>query len=244
MAGSGGWSQGRPGKSEEDANGTRGSARRRGAVRGSAASPGTEDRAGHRRRGGSRRQPDATPGQRRDRAVRARQRQQPPQPRNRRVAEHLQRAGLGTLLLDLLTADEEQLDLRSRELRFDIGLLAGRLIDALDWLTGRFGGELRVGLFGASTGAAAALVAAAERPNWVATVVSRSGRPDLAGPALERVTAPTLLIVGGTDTQVLALNRQAAGRLTAPHRLEIVPGTGHLFEEPGALDAVARLAAA
>jgi putative phosphoribosyl transferase len=165
-------------------------------------------------------------------------------PRNRRVAEDLQRAGLGTLLLDLLTADEEQLDLRSRELRFDIGLLARRLVGAVDWLAGRFGGELRVGLFGASTGAAAALVTAAERPDRVAAVVSRGGRPDLAGPALERVMAPTLLIVGGADTQVLTLNRQAAGRLAAPHRMEVVPGAGHLFEEPGALDEVARLAAA
>jgi putative phosphoribosyl transferase len=165
-------------------------------------------------------------------------------PRNRRVAEHLQRARLGTLLLDLLTTDEEQLDLHTRELRFDIGLLARRLVGAVDWLATRFGGELRAGLFGASTGAAAALVAAAERPNRVAAVVSRGGRPDLAGPALERVTAPTLLIVGGADTQVLTLNRQAAGRLAAPHRMEVVPGAGHLFEEPGALDEVARLAAA
>jgi putative phosphoribosyl transferase len=165
-------------------------------------------------------------------------------PRNQRVAERLRRDGLGTLLLDLLTADEEQLDLRSRELRFDIGLLAWRLVGAIDWLAARFGGELRVGLFGASTGAAAALVAAAERPNRVAAVVSRGGRPDLAGPALERVTAPTLLIVGGADTQVLTLNRQAAGRLATPHHLEVVPGASHLFEEPGALDEVARLAAA
>jgi putative phosphoribosyl transferase len=165
-------------------------------------------------------------------------------PRNRRVAHQLQRAGLGTLLLDLLTADEEQLDLRSRELRFDIGLLARRLVGAIDWLTAGFGGELRVGLFGASTGAAAALVAAAERPSPVTAVVSRGGRPDLAGPALDRVTTPTLLIVGGADPQVLALNRQAAGRLTAPHRLEVVPGAGHLFEEPGALEEVARQAAA
>jgi putative phosphoribosyl transferase len=166
-------------------------------------------------------------------------------PRNRRVADHLQRAGFGTLLLDLLTADEEQRDLRSRELRFDIGLLAGRLVGAVDWLAADFGGgELRVGLFGASTGAAAALVAAAERPSRVAAVVSRGGRPDLAGPALERMTVPTLLIVGGADTQVLALNRQAARRLAAEHRLEVVPRAGHLFEEPGALDEVARLAAA
>src|SRR5215207_3805081 len=165
-------------------------------------------------------------------------------PRNRQVADHLQRAGLGTLLMDLLTADEEQLDLRSRELRFDIGLLARRLVGAVDWLAARFGGELRVGLFGASTGAAAALVVAAERPSRVGGVVSRGGRPDLAGPALERVTAPTLLIVGGADPQVLTLNRQAAGRLGAPHRLEVVPGAGHLFEEPGALEEVARLAGA
>jgi len=166
-------------------------------------------------------------------------------PRNRQVAEHLQRAGLGTLLLDLLTPDEEQLDLRSRELRFDIGLLARRLVGAIDWLTAHLGGgQLRVGLFGASTGTAAALVAAAERPNRVAAVVSRGGRPDLAGPALEGVMAPTLLIMGGADTQVLALNRQAARRLIAPNHLEVVPGAGHLFEEPGALDEVARLAAA
>jgi putative phosphoribosyl transferase len=165
-------------------------------------------------------------------------------PRNRRVAERLQRAELGTLLLDLLTADEQQLHLRSRELRFNIGLLARRLVGAIDWLTARFGGELRVGLFGASTGAAAALVAAAERPSRVGGVVSRGGRPDLAGPALERVMAPTLLIVGGADTQVLALNRQAAGRLAAPHRLEVVAGASHLFEEPGVLEEVARQAAA
>jgi putative phosphoribosyl transferase len=166
-------------------------------------------------------------------------------PRNRQVAEHLQRAGLGTLLLDLLTPDEEQLDLHTRQLRFDIGLLARRLVGAVDWLTAHFGGgQLRVGLFGASTGAAAALVAAAERPSPVAAVVSRGGRPDLAGPALEGVAAPTLLIVGGADTHVLALNRQAAARLAAEHRLEVVAGAGHLFEEPGALDEVARQAAA
>ena len=165
-------------------------------------------------------------------------------PRNRSVAAQLWRAGFGTLLLDLLSADEEDLDRRSRELRFDIGLLARRLVAAIDWLAARFGEEVRVGLFGASTGAAAALVAAAERPDRVAAVVSRGGRPDLAGPALERVTAPTLLVVGGADRQVLALNRQAAGQLAAEHRLEVVPGAGHLFEEPGALEQVARLAAA
>jgi putative phosphoribosyl transferase len=163
-------------------------------------------------------------------------------PRNRQVADHLQRAGLGSLLVDLLTADEEQLDLRSREFRFDIGLLARRLAGAIDWLTARFGAALRLGLFGASTGAAAALVAAAERPDRVAAVVSRGGRPDLAGPALAQVRAPTLLIVGGADTQVLALNRRAMGGLSAPNRLEVVPAAGHLFEEPGALDQVARLA--
>jgi dienelactone hydrolase len=163
-------------------------------------------------------------------------------PRNRLVAEQLQRAGFGTLLMDLLTAEEEQIDLRSRDFRFDIGLLARRLIAAVDWLTARFGEGLRVGLFGASTGAAAALVAAAERPDWVAAVVSRGGRPDLAGSALVRVAAPTLLIVGGADAQVLTLNRQAAGRLAGLHHLEIVPGAGHLFEEPGTLDEVARLA--
>jgi putative phosphoribosyl transferase len=163
-------------------------------------------------------------------------------PRNRQVADHLQRAGLGTLLMDLLTADEEQLDLRSRELRFDIALLARRLAGAIDWLTARIGGEPRLGLFGASTGAAAALVAAAEQPDRVAAVVSRGGRPDLAGPALAQVRAPTLLIVGGADTHVLALNRRAIGGLSAPHRLEVVPGASHLFEEPGALDEVGRLA--
>jgi dienelactone hydrolase len=164
-------------------------------------------------------------------------------PRNRQVAERLQDAEFGTLLMDLLTVEEEQVDLRSRELRFDIGLLARRLIAAVDWVTARFGEGLRVGLFGASTGAAAALVAAADRPSRVAAVVSRGGRPDLAGPALQHVTAPTLLIVGGADAQVLTLNRQAAGRLAAPHHLEVVPGASHLFEEPGALDEVARLAA-
>jgi putative phosphoribosyl transferase len=163
-------------------------------------------------------------------------------PRNRQVARQLQEAGLGTLLMDLLTADEERVDLRSRELRFDIDLLAGRLVGAVDWLAARLGQGPRLGLFGASTGAAAALVAAARRPERVAAVVSRGGRPDLAGPALERVRAPTLLVVGGADTTVLALNRQAAGRLAAPCRLEVVAGASHLFPEPGALEQVARLA--
>jgi putative phosphoribosyl transferase len=163
-------------------------------------------------------------------------------PRNRQVADHLQRAGLGTLLMDLLTPDEEELDRHSRELRFDIGLLARRLVGTVDWSTARFGADLHLGLFGASTGAAAALVAAAERPDRVAAVVSRGGRPDLAGPALAQMLAPTLLIVGGADTSVLALNREATGQLTALCRLEIVAGASHLFEEPGALDEVARLA--
>jgi dienelactone hydrolase len=165
-------------------------------------------------------------------------------PRNRSVAGRLQPAGFGTLLMDLLTAGEEERDRRSRELRFDIGLLARRLVGAVDWLAARSGGEAQVGLFGASTGAAAALVAAAERPDRVTAVVSGGGRPDLAGRALAQVTAPTLLIVGGADPQVLALNRQAAGVLAAEHRLEVVPGAGHLFEAPGALEEVARLAAA
>jgi putative phosphoribosyl transferase len=159
--------------------------------------------------------------------------------------DHLQRTGFGTLVLDLLTTDEEQLDLRSRELRFDIGLLGRRLVGAIDWLAARFGGtELPIGLFGASTGAAAALVAAVARADPVAAVVSRGGRPALAGSALERLTAPTLLIVGALDPQVLELNRRAAERLTCPHRLAVVPGAGHLFEEPGALDEVAGLAGA
>jgi putative phosphoribosyl transferase len=164
-------------------------------------------------------------------------------PRNRQVADHLQRAGLGTLLMDLLTPDEEELDLHSRELRFDIGLLARRLVGAVDWSTARFGADLHLGLFGASTGAAAALVAAAERPDRVAAVVSRGGRPDLAGAALGQVRAPTLLLVGALDPQVLELNRSALGRLGSEASLEVVPGASHLFEEPGALERVAELAA-
>jgi putative phosphoribosyl transferase len=164
-------------------------------------------------------------------------------PRNRYVAGVLVEAGLATLLLDLLTAEEEAADQATAELRFDIGLLAGRLAAAMDWL----GADARtagapVGLFGASTGAAAALVSAAERPDGTAAVVSRGGRPDLAGAALERVTAPTLLIVGGLDRTVLSLNRQAAERLGGERRLEVVEGATHLFEEPGALERVASLA--
>lgn len=160
-------------------------------------------------------------------------------PRNRAVAEVLQRAGMGTLLLDLL-APEEELDRRAV---FDIGLLAGRLLAATAWLRARAGGPGRaVGYFGASTGAAAALWAAAEPGAGIAAVVSRGGRPDLAGPRLAAVRAPTLLIVGGADRAVLELNRQAASRLRCPCRIEVVPGATHLFEEPGALEQVAALA--
>ncbi len=166
-------------------------------------------------------------------------------PRNRFVAQVLNQAGLATLLLDLLTADEEAIDAFSARYRFDIGLLAERLTGAVDWLHGTAATtDLAVGCFGASTGAAAALITAAERPHPVRAVVSRGGRPDLAGPALERVQAPTLLIVGGNDAPVLDLNRQALKRLAAAQKdLRIVPGATHLFEEPGALEEVARLAA-
>ncbi|MDN0198789.1 dienelactone hydrolase family protein [Streptomyces sp. S.PNR 29] len=161
-------------------------------------------------------------------------------PRNRRVADELRTAALGTLLMDLLTEREEQYDLLTAEHRFDIPLLGGRLVAAIDWLQARPGTRgLPVVLFGASTGAAAALVAAAERPDRVLTVVSRGGRPDLAGDALPAVRAPVLLIVGGADHQVLGLNEEAARRLHAPHTLHVVPGATHLFEEPGALEQVA-----
>jgi dienelactone hydrolase len=164
-------------------------------------------------------------------------------PRNRFVAEALQQGGLATLLFDLLTEEEEYRERYTRHLRFDIGLLARRLIDATDWLARRpETSHLKVGYFGASTGAGAALVAAAERPEAVGAVVSRGGRPDLAGEALARVRAPTLLIVGGADTQVIELNRQAMARMSAPVSLMIIPGATHLFEEPGALEEVARLA--
>jgi dienelactone hydrolase len=160
-------------------------------------------------------------------------------PRNRQVAAGLHAAGYGTLLLDLLTEAEERIDVRTRELRFDIGLLAGRLTAAADWLGNAEGAAgLPVAAFGASTGAAAALITAADRPERVAAVVSRGGRPDLAGAALGRVRAPTLLVVGGADQRVLELNRAAAERLVAAHEIAVVPGAGHLFEEPGALDQV------
>lgn len=163
-------------------------------------------------------------------------------PRNRYVARVLERAGLGTLLTDLLTAEEEQADLATRELRFDVSLLAGRLAGIIDWVAGRpETASLPVCLFGASTGAAAALVAAAKRPAAVRTVVSRGGRPDLAGEALASVEAPVLLIVGGRDKTVLQLNRQAMRKLGDAH-LEVVLGATHLFEEEGALERVAWLA--
>jgi pimeloyl-ACP methyl ester carboxylesterase len=163
--------------------------------------------------------------------------------RNRYVASVLEQAGLATLLIDLLTVEEERADSSSGLFRFDIGLLAGRVAAATTWLYGEESVTgLALGYFGASTGAAAALVAASERPESVAAVVSRGGRPDLAGPALARVRAPTLLIVGGLDAIVLELNRGALAELRGEKRLEIVPGATHLFEETGALDAVARLA--
>lgn len=163
--------------------------------------------------------------------------------RNRQVATGLNDAGFATLLMDLLTAREEQIDLRTRELRFDIGLLAERVARAADWLRDDVRTRaLPIGLFGASTGAAAALVAAAERPETVASVVSRGGRPDLAGEYLPRVEAPTLLIVGGDDRPVIGRNEDAASQMTAEVELEIVPGATHLFEEPGALEQVAELA--
>jgi pimeloyl-ACP methyl ester carboxylesterase len=166
-------------------------------------------------------------------------------PRNRYVAEQLRAAGLGTLLIDLLTEAEEREEMDTRHLRFDIGLLADRLAGATDWLAADpRTADLSVGYFGASTGGGAALVAAARRPERVAAVVSRGGRPDLAGGALPRVLAPTLLIVGGDDEPVIGMNEWALARLGSPvKRLEIVPGASHLFEEPGKLEVVARLAA-
>jgi putative phosphoribosyl transferase len=163
--------------------------------------------------------------------------------RNRFVAHELQTAGLATLLLDLLTPEEEAVDQHTGHLRFDIGLLAERLVAATLWAgVDTATCSLAIGYFGASTGAAAALVAAALEPGKVRAVVSRGGRPDLAGEALPLVRAPTLLIVGGRDLTVLELNRAAMARLRTEARLEVVPGATHLFEEPGALEAVARLA--
>jgi dienelactone hydrolase len=166
-------------------------------------------------------------------------------PRNRHVAHMLNEARLATLLTDLLTADEEAVDAHSLEYRFNIGLLAERLTGAVDWLKqDERMARLAVGCFGASTGAAAALIAAAERPQAVSAVVSRGGRPDLAGEALARVQAPTLLLVGGHDYPVIDLNRQALEQLSCRDKqLLIVPGATHLFEDPGTLDQVARHAA-
>jgi putative phosphoribosyl transferase len=165
-------------------------------------------------------------------------------PRNRYVAGQLRQAGLATLLVDLLTPAEEAEDLVTGHLRFDIGLLAGRLVGATRWLTQEpRTHDLPVGHFGASTGAGAALVAAARLPEEVAAVVSRGGRPDLAHDYLTQVRAPTLLLVGGNDVPVIGLNRQALAQLgSARKEIVIVPGASHLFEEPGALEEVARLA--
>lgn len=164
-------------------------------------------------------------------------------PRNRQVAQALVERGLATVLLDLLTPGEERIDSVTREYRFDIPRLAERLVGANDWLRHQPGlNELPVCFFGASTGAAAALIAAALRPERTAAVVSRGGRPDLAGEALPKVKAPTLLIVGSLDTPVIKMNEDAASRMLAPTNLEIIPGATHLFEEPGKLETVSQLA--
>ena len=164
-------------------------------------------------------------------------------PRNRTVAEVLQHGRLGTLLLDLLTEREELADATTAEFRFDIPLLADRVVAAVDWSRAHpQTSSLPIGLFGASTGAAAALAAAARRPAIVRAVVSRGGRPDLAEDSLNTVAAPTLLVVGGRDDVVIELNRQAFARLKEPKELQIIPGATHLFEEAGALDKVSRLA--
>jgi dienelactone hydrolase len=165
--------------------------------------------------------------------------------RNREVAQTLEDGGFATLLLDLLTREEEAIDLRTREYRFDIDRLGHRVVAAIDWAAGESDiSDLPIACFGASTGAAAALIAAAERPNGVRAVISRGGRPDLAGDALPRVQAPTLLIVGGADDVVIDLNREAMQRMRAHVELEIVPGATHLFEEPGTLEQVSRLVVA
>ena len=164
-------------------------------------------------------------------------------PRNQFVARALGRRSLATLLIDLLTPAEEAVDDRTAEYRFDIEMLAGRLVAIVDWLRRR--GEtasLPIGLFGASTGGGAALMAAADRPQEISAVVSRGGRPDLAGPALAKVTAPTLLIVGGLDAPVIQMNRDAMRQMHGEVKLEIVPGATHLFEESGTLERVAELA--
>jgi len=165
-------------------------------------------------------------------------------PRNRFVASILQEAGFATLLMDLLTKEEEVADYFTGHLRFNVSMLAGRLTGAKDWLQKNEAGLVNLGYFGASTGAAAALISAAEHPEGVQAVVSRGGRPDLAAPSLSRVQAPTLLIVGGNDSLVIGLNQEALKDLRVVSKLEIVPGATHLFEEPGALEQVSRLATA
>lgn len=165
-------------------------------------------------------------------------------PRNQFVARTIREAGIGTLLFDLLTREEEAVDISTRHLRFDIGLLAERLIDASNWIKRKADtSHLRIGYFGASTGGGAALVAAAELAEDVGAVVSRGGRPDLAGDALPKVKSPTLLIVGGFDYPVIRMNEDAYRQLRCEKELKIVPGATHLFEEPGALEEVAHLAA-
>jgi predicted alpha/beta-hydrolase family hydrolase len=163
-------------------------------------------------------------------------------PRNRQVAQAFQEAGMGTLLFDLLTAEEEAAERHTGHLRFDVDMLARRLVDATVWAEGRASGELAIGYFGASTGAAAALVAAAELEDRIGAVVSRGGRPDLARGSLAHVVAPTLLIVGERDSIVIELNAQAYAQLQCEKELVIVPGASHLFEEPGTLALVAKLA--
>jgi pimeloyl-ACP methyl ester carboxylesterase len=166
-------------------------------------------------------------------------------PRNQFVARSLERRHLATLLIDLLTPEEEAIDDRTAEYRFDIPMLARRLVTIVDWLRlHKDAMSLPVGLFGASTGGGAALIAAAERPREIAAVVSRGGRPDLAGAALPKVTAPTLLVVGGFDGPVIEMNRDAMKQMRGEVKLEIVPGATHLFEEPGTLERVAELAGA
>jgi pimeloyl-ACP methyl ester carboxylesterase len=164
-------------------------------------------------------------------------------PRNMKLAREINSGGIGTLLIDLLTEEEEAIDMYSAEFRFNIDLLAERLIYATEYLKKNHKTQnLKVGYFGASTGAAAALIAAAKHPNWVEAVVSRGGRPDLAGQYLSNVKAPTLLIVGGDDVEVLELNREAYSKLSSEKKLTVVPGATHLFEEPGKLEEVAKLA--
>jgi putative phosphoribosyl transferase len=164
-------------------------------------------------------------------------------PRNKYVADVLNERGIATLLIDLLTPDEELIDFQTGRLRFDIDLLADRLTTVTHWLQGQSAtAKLHVGYFGASTGAAAALLAAGKHPDLAEAIVSRGGRPDLAGPWLMNVRAPTLLIIGGDDKIVIDLNYQAAAELKTERRIEIVPNAGHLFEEPGALEKVAALA--